>query len=117
MFISRIVPVTEEFAKNNINSVIALYVTEENGAINFGVPSLGAYKPASANMFGFKNSINKGFYRVLRKDENIENEPVYFIEVSDDHIVSNFELLTDVESDDLLNVFKNDNNDVLTLTK
>lgn len=98
-----ILPLTnEELKKCYLTDVIALYKSESNGNINVGRPGLVSYFPAFANMYGFDDAKEKGYYFVLNEGDIVSDKPVYKISVDASEKVKSIDLLNDVEYTDLL---------------
>lgn len=105
----KIVPILdEEFAGSLAQGSIALYKTDSTGVINVGRPDLQAYVPMAANMYGFNDAVDKGYYMVLKEDEIVYDRAVYYITVSDEYTVVTTIKLNSVESYDMLGQYLTD---------
>lgn len=111
-----LIPLTnEEVANFSLSDLVALYKTEQTGKINVGRPYLVSYFPVMANMYGFNDAIEKGYYIVVDDDTIVSDRPMYKISVDVYETVKNANIMNEIEYSDLL--FKEINKSIKEINK
>ena len=90
----------------DFSKVIALY--GDGNTFNIGYPTMAAYKPRYANMWGYNEAEEKGLYIIIDDIENIDGT-LYCLEVDDERKkVIKKELVTKKESSTDTNILEFD---------
>ncbi len=99
-------PLTNDEVEEHNNGFSDLYVLYRNkeGGIEIGIPSMQRYFPATANMYGVDEAIEKAFFycgssKLKEQAPTITDRPVYEVYPTDNRQVAEFNILNSVEVD------------------